>query len=298
MVSQKEDDSGSFTKAAHKLGMTPSAVSRQISRLESALSVVLLERTTRKQIMSESGREIYQHCQLMLQSAKEAANVSTTNHAEPTGYLRIAAPKAFGKQVLEPHIKTFLYQYPKIKLRVKVTDQFLDPIVDDVDVIFRITNHPTERLVSKVLGKIELLLCASPEYLSNNPQLTHPKELKHHQCLHLGESSSDNQWFFNKNGQNIKVKVSSRYAVNHTEMRLEGIKQGFGIGVLPDFTAKEALQKGDIVQVLADWQMKGRYQGAINMQYAQTRHMPSRVRAFIDYMMKNMGESSQLNINQ
>jgi DNA-binding transcriptional LysR family regulator len=277
-------DSGSFTKAADKLGITPSDVSQQISRLENALSVVLLKRTTRKHEVSETGWEIYQHCQLMLESAKEAVNFSSSSDIEPTGYLRIAAPKAFGMQVLEPLLASFLTQYPNIKLIVKVTEQFLNPIVDDVDVIFRITDHPTEKLVSKVLGKIDLLLCASPEYLFNNPVPSHPNDLTEHQCLHLGESLSDNQWSFSKNGQVIKVKVSARYAVNHTGMRLSGILQGFGIGVLPNFSARQALQKGDVIQVLEDWQLSGSYQGSINMQYAQVRNMPSRVRVFIDYM--------------
>jgi DNA-binding transcriptional LysR family regulator len=281
-------ETGSFTKAAEKLGVTPSAISKQISRLETALSVVLMERTTRKQVMSEAGREVYEHCRLVIQSAKDAANISNTADLEPSGYLRIAVPKALGKQVLMPHLQSFLQSYPQIKLRVKVTDKHLDPIIDDVDVIFSINDHPAERLICKVLGKVELFLCASSDYLASNGSPTHPQQLAEHHCLHLGESPTDDQWLFSKNEQSIKVKVSARYAVNHTEMRLSGIKQGLGIGILPDFTAESAINNGDIVRVLKDWSIKGSYQGAINMQYAQARYMPKRVRVFVDYMVKAM----------
>lgn len=281
-------EAGSFTKAAEKLGLTPSAISKQVSRLENALSVVLMERTTRKQVMSEVGREVYEHCRLAIQSAKDAANISNAADIEPTGYLRIAVPKALGKQVLALHLQSFLQRYPQVKLRVKVTDKHLDPIVDDVDVIFSITNHPAERLICKVLGKVELLLCASLDYLAIHGSPTHPTQLAEHHCLHLGESPADDQWLFSKNEQSLKVKVSARYAVNHTEMRLNGIKQGLGIGILPDFTAKSAINNGDIVRVLDDWNIKGSYQGTINMQYAQARYMPQRVRVFIDYMVKVM----------
>lgn len=278
-------ESGSFTAASKKLGVTPSAVSRKISRLENALSVKLLERTTRKIAMSESGQITYRYCRQMIDSAKEAVQVSSSVTMKPVGNLRIAVPKAFGNQVLKPLIFPFLQKYPDIKLSVKVTDQFIDPIHDEVDIAFRLTDKPTEGLVSKVVGKVELVLCASPGYLKENGVPEHPSELKNHQCLYLGENPSDNQWKFVLADHEISVTIDGRYVVNHTGMRLSGIKNGLGIGILPDFSASSSLNDGSVVRVLDNWTIKEKYQGVITLQFAQSIYLPTKCRVFIDYIV-------------
>ena len=279
---------GSFTAAGKKLGVTPSAVSRQISRLESALSIKLLERTTRQVRISESGKPTYDYCRVMLDSAREAVHASGHDKSDPAGYLRIAVPKAFGKQVLEPLIFPFLAQYPNIRLKLKITDYFVDPIKDEVDAIFRITDHPIEGLASRSLGQVELQLCATPEYLRQYGTPEHPKDLVRHNCLYLGEKTDDNHWEFVYGDQKVRVAVDGQYAVNHTEMRLNGILQGLGIGMLPSFTAESALREGKIVQVLADWKAMGNYQGRINIQYPRSRYVPAQLRCFIDYLVNEM----------
>lgn len=281
-------ETGSFTAASEKLGVTPSAVSRKISRLEDALSVKLLERTTRNVSVSEAGKAIYRYCRQMIDLAKEAAHVSNSVASKPVGNLRIAVPKAYGNQVLKPHLFSFLQEYPDINLRVTVTDQFVDPIADEVDIIFRLTDKPVEGLVSRVIGKVDLVLCASPEYIKINGIPKNPTELKNHQCIYLGETPSDNQWKFVLSGHEVSVTVDGRYVVNHTEMRLSAIKQGLGIGILPDFSAKSSLDDGSVVRVLTDWQIKEKYQGVITLQYLQSKYLPTKSRVFIDYIIENM----------
>ena len=281
-------ESGSFTAASKKLGVTPSAVSRKISRLENALSIKLLERTTRKIATSESGKVTYNYCRQMLDSAKEAVQVSSSIAINPAGNLRIAVPKAFGNQVLKPLIFPFMQMYPDIKLSVKVTDQFIDPIHDEVDIIFRLTDNPAEGLVSKVVGEVHLLLCASPEYLRKHGVPEHPSELTEHQCLYLGETPLDNQWKFVLGDHKVTVNVDGRYVVNHTGMRLSGIKNGLGIGILPDFTADVSIKDGSIVRVLENWKIKENYNGVITLQFAQSRYLPTKSRVFIDYIAERL----------
>jgi len=285
-------DQGGFSAAAKHLGITPSTVSKQISRLEKSLGITLLERTTRKQYLSDAGRLAYEGCRTIVDSAKQVASISDASQTEIKGCIRLATPKAFGKQVLEPLLFTFMQLHPNISLRVMVTDNFIDPINGEVDVIFRLTDTPIENLVSKKLGKVRTVLCASPAYLDAHKIPTHPQQLGRHQCIYLTESTRDNEWEFRKKGQCIKLKVEGRFAANHTEMRLNAVKQGFGIGIFPEFTVKQAIAEGDVIPLLQDWEVNGKYQGVINMQYIKTQLMAARMRAFVDFMSESFVVSS------
>ncbi len=283
-------ESGSFTAAANAMGMTPSGVSRQVSRLETALNVDLLERTTRRQVMTEVGKAVYELSVKMMVSAHEIASITDLEKAEAIGEIRVAAPKAFSKQVLEPLLVPFLKRFPKTKLKVMVTDSYVDPIRDEIDVFFELTHTPRENLVAKKLGHIRSVLCASKDYLQSNGIPFSPSDLTEHQCLFLGERVDDNVWTFTKGSTVVKVKVDGRYSVNHSEMRLDAVKQGMGIGVFPDFVVKDSLLNAKVIEVLPEWQLKAAYQGEVIMQYPQTKYMPARRRVFIDYMVKAFSE--------
>lgn len=280
-------DSGSFSATARQLGVTPSAISRQISRLEMVLNVTLLERTTRSLRPSTAGKTAYTFCKTVLDSAKAATEAASSN-AEPSGELRIAAPKAYARQVLEPLMLPFLQRYPLIQLRFKVSDFAIHPLQDEVDIVFRPTDRPAEGLVAKVIGRVQSILCASPSYLQEFGVPQHPYDLLQHVCIDLGETPADREWSFQQQGQRAKVIVKGRYSVNHSEMRLKAAQQGLGIAVLPDFTAKQALAEGSLVQVLADWKLGGNYQGAMVMQYAANRYRPAAVKVFLDYILENL----------
>ncbi|WP_413110425.1 LysR family transcriptional regulator [Thaumasiovibrio sp. DFM-14] len=287
-------DTGSFTAAAQKVGVTPSAISRQISRLEDALGVKLLERTTRNLTLSEAGRVAYTYSVNMLDAANKACDISSSTVNEPRGFLRVAAPKAFGKQILSPLIPPFLKRYPQIKLHIKISDHYVDPISDQIDVIFKLTDHPTEGLVSKKLGDIRLVLYASKHYFSDKEVPTHPSDLIQHECVFLGENVLDNEWEFSLAGKKVKVSIDGRYRVNHTEMRLDAIKSGIGIGVLPEFAARTIMHDPDYIHVLPDWQLAGNYRGQVVMQFAQTKYMPTKQRVFVDYIVECFSKNPEM----
>lgn len=283
-------DSGSFSATARQLGVTPSAISRQITRLEMALSVKLFERTTRSLKPSTAGKTAYTFCKSVLDSARSATEAASAN-AAPSGELRIAAPKAYARQVLEPLIAPFLQRYPLIQLRFKVSDFATHPLRDEVDIVFRPTDRPDEGLVAKLVGRIESILCASPSYLAKHGEPTHPYHLLQHACIDLGETPTDREWLFQQQGQTLKVLVNGCYSVNHSEMRLKAAQQGLGIALLPDFTAQPALAEGSLVRVLADWTLGGNYQGAMVMQFAANRYRPAAVRVFVDYIVANLEQA-------
>lgn len=279
---------GSFTAAAKKMGVTPSALSKLITRLESALSVKLFERTTRRLLITESGKKIVQQAAIMLEAAQQAVDIANSEHDIPSGSLTVAAPKAFLTIVLQPLITPFLHQYPKIDLKLRASDGDIDMIAQGIDVVFRLTDKPSEGLIMKEIGKVNLSLCASPTYLKTRGLPSHPQALKNHDCLYLGETAKDHIWEFVKEKESHIIAVKGRYAVNHSQMRLNGVKDGFGIGIFPDFVIKQALENKEVIPVLSDWQIKGNYHGMIAMQYAQNKYMPSRLKVFTEFVKQHL----------
>tara|TARA_R110001583_G_scaffold22377_7_gene84008 strand:+ start:6110 stop:7024 length:915 start_codon:yes stop_codon:yes gene_type:complete len=278
---------GSFTAAAKKLGVTPSALSKLITRLESALSVKLFERTTRRLLITEPGKKIYQQSTIMVEAAQHALDISNLEHVDPSGTLTVAAPKAFLTIVIQPLVTPFLTQYPNIDLKLLASDGDIDIISQGIDVVFRLTDKPSEGLIMQNIGKVNLSLCASPAYLEKRGLPNDPRDLKDHDCLFLGETATDHIWEFIKGGTSHIIAVTGRYAVNHSQMRLKGVIDGFGIGIFPDFVIKDALKNNLVIPVLADWKMKGNYQGVIAMQYAQNKYMPTRLKVFTEFVKQH-----------
>lgn len=278
----------SFTAAAKKLNVTPSALSKTITRLEKALSVKLFERTTRKLLITEAGKKIYEECLTMVNSAQQAIELSAEDHNHPSGSITVAAPEAFLNSVLQPFVIPFLKKYPDIQLKLRAADGAIDIFKNGIDIAFRLTDKPDENLVLKEMGKTKLVLCASPDYLIDRGHPTHPNQLTEHDCLYLAETDTDHIWNFVKDDELHQVAVSGRYAVNHSQMRLNGVKNGLGIGIFHDFVIQEALKKGEVEEVLNDWTIKGNYHGIIALQFTQTKYMPARFRVFIDYVMEHL----------
>lgn len=275
---------GSFTAAAKQVNVTPSALSKLITRLENALSVKLFERTTRKLTITQAGTKVYDQALIMLNAAQQAVEVSTQEHTEPSGSLTVAAPEAFLNSVLQPLVLPFLNQYPHIQLKLRAMDGDVDLFRQGIDVAFKLTDQPDENLVLKEIGKTNLVLCASPHYIETHGTPSQPSDLSDHDCLYLAETSSDNVWDFFKEDEFHSVEVSGRYAVNLSQMRLNGVKEGLGIGIFHDFVVASALISGEVIPVLPDWTIQSNYHGAVAMQYPQTKYMPARLRVFIDYI--------------
>jgi DNA-binding transcriptional LysR family regulator len=281
-------EQGNFSKAAKRLGVTPSAVSRQISRLEDALGIKLLQRTTRQLALTESGTITFNYCKQMVESADQAVNASRSVTSTISGLLRVSAPKSLANKVLRPLFVEFLKCYPDIQLHLKVSDRIFDPIHDGVDFLIHINDKPIEALVNVKLGHVEHVVCASPNFLANHSLPTHPEDLKKLACICLGENMADSRWRFTQKNQQTTVQVMGSYLINHSEMRKDAIEQGFGVGSLPDYIAKKGIETGTLIPLLEDWQLQGSYQGDICLQYVQSKYMPNKNRVFIDFMKKKL----------
>jgi DNA-binding transcriptional LysR family regulator len=277
---------GNFTNAAKTLAMTPSALSKTITRLEKSLAVQLIERTTRSLRVTEEGQRVFEQAIQMLNAAQQAVELSAQSQNNPQGSISISAPEAYLSMVLQPLVVSFLQQYPDIQLKLRAIDGPVDIFKNGIDVSFQLSEQPNEQLVVKNLGHTDLVLCATPKYLSIKGTPKHPSDLMDHHCLYLAETEYDNVWRFYNGEQSHSVTVFGRYAVNQAQLRLDGVKNDLGIGLFHAFVITDSVAKGEVVQVLSDWTVKSSYHGDILMQYAQTKYMPTRIRLFIDYIEK------------
>jgi DNA-binding transcriptional LysR family regulator len=284
-------DAGNFSVAARQLVSTPSTVSRQIKRLEQGLGARLLERSTRRIRLTEAGAHVYRHCNEMLSAASGAVDAAGHLAARPHGRVSLSAPTAFAKTVLHPLIPEFLRRYPEVDVQLVYTDDSIDPLVDDLDLVIRLTERPPAGLAGRPLGSVRWLLCASPGYLDIRGTPANPKELAQHDCIYLGETTDDNCWHLRRGAEVQTVKVKGRYIANHAGARLEAAQLGLGIANLPAFAARQALARGEVVQILPDWELDaGAYIGAIWLLYPPKRFLPPKVRVLIDYLVARLGD--------
>ncbi|WP_081408727.1 LysR family transcriptional regulator [Acinetobacter larvae] len=277
-------ETGSFSETARQMGTTPSAVSRAISRLERALATRLLQRSTRKLRLSESGQHVYMRCVDMVNAAQAVMQCSSAWQQEAQGLIRMSVPKAVGHFMIHPHLPEFLNLYPQIDVQLLLEDRYIDLIDDAVDLAIRITDQPPGGLMGRKLMEIEHVICATPQYLAQHGVPQHPHDLKQQQCIYLGEQAMDSKWKFQQGTKSVTVAVRGRYAANHTGIRLDAALQHLGIASLPYFVARPALQRGDLQLLLSDWTFKTYYSGGAWLLYPPTRHLAPKLRVFIQYL--------------
>lgn len=285
-------DAGSFSAAARQLGLTPSAVSRQIARLEGVLRVQLLARTTRKLSLTEAGSAAYSRCQDMVAAAREVLALSDTHTATPRGLVRVSMPKAFGRVMVHPLMPAFLRQYPEVDVQLIITDRTVDLFEEAIDLAIRITDAPPPGLAGRPLMRIRHLVCASPAYLAEHGTPAHPRDLAQHSCIYLGENELDRHWRFGRAGEEVSVKVNGRYVANHSEVRLEGALESLGIASLPEFTARASLAAGTLVPVLEDWQHLTHYAGTAWLLYPPNRFLAAKLRVWIDHLVAGLASTA------
>ncbi|MGA8008016.1 MAG: LysR family transcriptional regulator [Thiomonas sp.] len=286
---------GSFSAAARQLGTTPSAVSRQVSRLEQELGVQLIHRTTRQLRLTDAGHEALGRCRDLVAAAQAIMQVAQHQAGGPRGQVCISAPKAFARHVLHPLLLRFLAAYPEVNLHLMATDHDVDPIREGVDLVIRVTRRPPEGLAARRLMPVQQLLCAAPGYLAARSAIAHPSDLTAHSCLTLGEDAHDRRWRFRQGETVAEVAVEGRYAVNHSALRLDAMLAGLGICTLPDYVARAAINNGTAVQVLPDWDFQGNYGGDAYALYPPSRFVSPALRALIDHLAASLAIQAAIN---
>ena len=279
-------DAQSFTKAAAKLGLTRSAVSRRISDLEDDLGVRLLHRTTRRLSLTEAGERYLDHARRALDEAVAAEDAATELQRVPSGRLRINTPMSFGRLHVAPAIPSFLATFPKIQIDMTMEDRTVDLVEGGYDLAIRVGNLEDSTLVARKLAPNRNLVCASQAYLDEHSAPCVPHDLLEHDCLLYAYFSEANEWSFLRDGRTERVRVSGSYRVNNSEALREAILKGVGVGRSPTFAVGPDLASGRLVQLLCDYEMPSQDIYAI---WPERSHLPPKVRAFIDFLAERIG---------
>ncbi len=276
-------DSGSLSAAAEKLSVAKSAVSRRLADLEGRLGVQLLNRTTRRLNLTESGRSYYQRCQRILLELSEAELAVSSEHRQLRGTIRVAAPLSFGIGDLSPVLNNFMKEHPEVVLDLELDDRTVNVMQEGMDLAIRIGSLADSTLVARRLFSVNRMFCASPSYLQEYGEPETPEALERHWGLSYSLIPDEQIWSFRQSdGSRVSVNIPIRMRANNGDILLKAAIDGLGIAPTPDFICKDAVKKGLLIEILTDYPREEISAYAI---YPAQRHLPSRVRELIDYLV-------------
>ncbi|ARM89029.1 LysR family transcriptional regulator protein [Rhizobium sp. CIAT894] len=270
---------GSFSRAAHSLGMPVSTVSRKVTSLEEQLGVTLLQRTTRKLSLTEQGRAYYNRCNEPLAHLLDAEQVLTETQRKPEGLLKISVPVIFGQEVFYEFLSTFLKAYPKIEVDLFVTNLFLDLIGENIDLGIRFGELKDSTIVAQRLGKSVRYLVATPDYLTGKVLPLKPEDLKEHQCVLLNGRNGEAEWHLVSGRRSVRLHVSGSVSSRDFDAVSAFTYRGHGIGLLPSTYCDERIRRGELVRLLPDWSSEEIFVHAV---YPTRRFLPSRLQVFLE----------------
>lgn len=285
-------DHGSFTAAATEAGVTPAAVSRSVARLEERLGVRLFVRTTRQMRLSEAGQAYYQQCRQALGQLVEAERQVTGGQAAPSGRLRISAPTPYAHHRLLPLLPRFRQRYPQVQVDVHVSNRNVDFAEEHFDLAIRGREPADSRLVARRLEDAELVVVATPGYLARMGVPQVPDDLARHECIQFELASSGRcpPWRFCRDGREVEVQVQGGLTCLGDFLATATLaRHGGGLMQAYRFTVQDALDSGELVEVLAEY---GGTSRPFMLIYPQARHLPSRVRVFIDFLVAHGAQPS------
>jgi DNA-binding transcriptional LysR family regulator len=272
---------GSFSAAARRLNVSPSAISKQITRMEERLGSRLFNRTTRKLALTEGGKAFLSRCEEILAEVDEAEELLLGHHREPRGLLTVSSSPGFAKHQLLPLLPGFLQQYPKLELKLQLTSETVDLINTDIDVAIRTGTLKDSSLVARKLGENRRIICASPRYLKQHGVPKKPTDLNNHNCLIVSTSTLFNQWTFNSSAGKQVVTASGNFVTDIVDAVHDMTLRGGGIARLSEFMVGKDLKAGRLKPLLQQYNDDVQ---PIHALYPHRHYLPAKVRVFIDYL--------------
>ncbi|PWV75865.1 LysR family transcriptional regulator [Halomonas sp. A11-A] len=287
---QRLAQAGSLTATARELGLSLSAVSKRLKQLEARLGVTLASRTTRRLTLTPEGERYLVRGAAILEELAELEEALGAQRAELSGPLKINATFGFGRRHVAPLLSCFCARHPGVESTLELTNFPLTPGEQGVDISIRVGEPPDSRLVARRILANRRILCAAPAYVERMPRLAKPADLAKHPCLVLRENDSDFAlWRLTRRGaagEEQAVKVSGPLASNDGEVIVNLALDGHGIVLRSWWDVHAHLESGALVELLPTWQGVRADFYAV---YAQRRHVPLRIRAFIAYLEQEMG---------
>jgi DNA-binding transcriptional LysR family regulator len=276
-------DEGSFSSVARSTRTTPSAVSRQIARLEEDLGTRLLQRTTRQQTLTEAGEVYLRHARQIVEDVDEARRAVSQISSAPSGVLRITAEADLAVTLLSPMLPEFLSLYPDLRVQLVTSATLEDLVGRGIDVAIRVGHLEDSSLMARRLTTSRSLLVASPAYLEQNGMPKHPEDLRDRSCLSFRVGADQSLWRFKSQAELLDVPVSGRIQAGNLTFLKEATKSGFGIAMLPTWAVRNELDAGTLVPVLPGFPLDPPAT-PISAVYPSGRNLASKVRVFIEYL--------------
>lgn len=276
-------EAGSFVRAAETLSLPSSTVTSTIKNLEKYLQVRLLNRTTRRISLTPEGLQYLGQCREILALIEHTEASLADLNRRPRGRLRVDMPGGIAHFIVMPNLKDFYSRYPDIYLMIGVSDRQVDLVQEGVDCVIRTGELLNSTLIARPLGKFRWITCASPDYLREYGTPQSPEDLSHHRAIHYfsGQSRRTDELRFVKGTETLSVSVNGQAAVNETGLYIKMCLEGFGLAQLAENVVAEHLEKGTLVEVLADWQPPS---VPVTLLYPHQRFLSPAVRAFADWI--------------
>ena len=274
-------EAGSFSAVAREMGISQSAVSKQIAALETAFGAQLFARTTRKLTPTTEALELYEHVRQLL-DAVQSLRSAAGKRATASGTLRITLPAAYGRLCICPKLPGFLEKFPLVKIEMQLTDQIVDLVEEGLELGIRIGKLPPSTLMARPIGIVDQVLVATPEYLAQHPTPEFPSDLSSHPCVLYAKGARWSRWEFESDSGRHTVEVEGSIRCDDHQAMFQLVCAHQGIALVPDWVASEAIRSGRVVSLLPDFYP---IPLPVHVVYPQTRFLSHRARSFIDYFV-------------
>lgn len=272
---------GNLSAAARAEGIAPAVIGRRLDALEERLGVKLLQRTTRKIALTNEGLAFLEDCQRILADLENAESAVSERSAKASGHLLISAPAGFGRQHVAPLIPSFLAQHRDVSVTLNLNDRVVDLIGEGVDVAIRIAALSDSSLIGVKLADNKRVVVVSPSYVKRHGTPKSLDDLVKHNCLAISSEGSQRGWTFRQNGKNVTLKVTGNMVCNDGAVLHEWALTGKGLAWRSMWEVGTAIESGRLVTVLDEFAAPG---NDIYAMFAQRRHLPLRIRAFVDFL--------------
>jgi DNA-binding transcriptional LysR family regulator len=273
-------EAGSLSAASRRLGMPLATVSRKVSELEAHLGTRLLNRTSRRLMLTDAGRSYVAACKRILEEIGEAERAAAGEYVAARGDLTITAPIVFGRLHVLPVVIAFLAAYPDVDIRMALSDRVVNMQEDDIDLAVRIGELPDSSLVAIRVGAIREVVCGSPAYFASRGTPKSPSELRAHDCISFEGMTSPGSWRFAVGKSTVSVAIRSRLVVNTAEAAIDAAAAGVGVARVLSYQVAGARRAGTLMLVLRKFE---RPPVPVSLLHAGQGLLPLKLRAFLDF---------------
>jgi DNA-binding transcriptional LysR family regulator len=276
-------DKGSFAAVAEEFRISPTMVGKHVMFLEQRLGARLLNRTTRRQSLTEVGGVYYERCKLVLAEAEAADASATALQLAPRGLLRVSAPITFGANALVAAVGDYLQRYPDVHVELSLNDRVVNLVDDGFDAAIRIGNLPDSSLVARPLAPYRMVACAAPAYLAAHGAPRSPDGLARHNCMGFMYSAAQKHWQFADRDGTSNVQINGNFRVNSGQALRTAALHGIGIIVQPEVLVADDLAAGTLVRILPEHALPAQ---DMHLVYPSSRNLTLKLKSFIEFIVE------------